>query len=239
MWNKLKNRLKAKFWGGISKGQGHIFVVMIMATFVGAIAVIMIPLMMAGSSVSASIQRLEGDGEYVVMTIDQYNALFNLLISVDTKADAAVTNAEAAALAANQTLETLLLHNENEVFLFPEAVTANATMTAGNGSDLFGAWTEIVDTGADTLTAKFAANDGYLVELTTRDYSDANEIHVIEIATDAAGANVIGRVKVRSDWTYILTLKSTRVTAGDTIYYRMKAETALATLSADFRYYHR
>jgi hypothetical protein len=133
--------------------------------------------------------------------------------------------------------QTLLLHTENEVFVFPEEVAADVNFAAGNPADTFGAWTEIVDTGAVTLSSKFAARTGYLAEAMFREYSVANEIYIVEISYGIANT-IIGRVKLRSDWTYVLTLRSQRIPAGEIIYYRMKAETALATLKADFRYYY-
>jgi len=133
-------------------------------------------------------------------------------------------------------LTTLLQHNENEMHLYPEGVGTTVTFTAGNGIDTFGAWAEIVDSLAVTLSSLFAASAGYIKEIMTRTYSHANEIYIIELSYGAANT-ILGRVKVRSDWTYVLSLLSVRVPAGETVYYRMKAETALATLIADFRYY--
>lgn len=134
------------------------------------------------------------------------------------------------------TAASLLAHNENEEYVYPDGVGATVSFTAGGGIDTFGAWVEIVDNGAVTLSSKFAANSGYVVELMTRTYSVPNEIFIIELSYGATNI-ILGRAKVRSDWTYVMTLLSVRVPAGETIYYRMKAQTAGATLIADFRYY--
>jgi hypothetical protein len=220
-----------------SKGQIGIYVTIMLLIVVAVVA--FLPAINVGTistNVNAATTYLENNG-YAVISAGEYAAITALLNSIDTKADAAVVNAVIAANTANATLNTLLLHNENEAFLFPEEATVNATLTSGGVIDTFGAWAEIVDTNAVTLSSKFAANNGYLVEITTRNYSDANEIHIIEIATANDGTGIIGRVKLRSDWTYVLALRSVRIDAGDTIYYRMKSETAGATLDADFKYY--
>jgi len=159
-------------------------------------------------------------------------------VALESTATEAVANAEVAALAASMVLETLLLHNENVSYLYPEEVDATCTLTAGDGVDTFSAWAEIVDSEAHTLSSKFIADDGYLIEIMTHDYSAANEIYIIEIAY-GDDKIVVGRARVRSDWTYVRTLRSARIPEGEAVYYRMKAETALATLQADFRYYLR
>ena len=183
-------------------------------------------------SVSAATDYLE-DRDYVVFSAAEY-----ALLAKEATAYAAVQNAEAAVIASQSTLATLLLHNENEVFLYPDSVTATVNFTAGTPANNFSAWAEITDSDASTLSSKFAANSGYVVEIMTHDYSVADEIYIIEMAY-GANKTVIGRVKLRSDWTYVLALRSQPVTpAGETIYYRMKAETAGASLQADFRYYY-
>lgn len=190
-------------------------------------------------TVGAATSFLENRG-YLVFSAAEYALLAKEATAqaAVANAEAAVINAEAAAAAAEETLGKLLLHNENEVFLYPESVNATVTFTAGTPTDTFGAWAEIIDSDTVTLSSKFAVNSGYIVEVTARDYSVADEIYIIELAYGEA-KTIIGRVKIKSDWTYVLALKSNPVTpAGETIYYRMKAETASATLNVDFRYYY-
>ena len=183
------------------------------------------------SSVGAATDYLEGEG-YVVFSAAQY-----ALLAKEATAAAAVVNAEAAAVVSQATLDTLLLHNENEVYLYPNAANLTVTLTAGDGVATWGTWAEITDSGATTLSSVFAADPGYLIEIMTHDYSAADKIYMIEIAYGASKV-VAGRAKIRSDWTYVQPLRSARIPAGNTIYYRMQCETANATLEADFRYYY-
>ncbi len=158
---------------------------------------------------------LESQG-YVVLTAGEYASLSAKIDALKASADAAVVNAVVAATTANETLNTLLLHNENEVFIYPDSTTDNVTFTAGTPLDTFGAWTEIVSANGTALSSKFLFQSGYLVEMVFRDYSASDKICLIEIGYGTSNVTVsqtIGRVKVKTDFTYVLTLKSVRIPA--------------------------
>jgi hypothetical protein len=138
-------------------------------------------------------------------------------------AAAAVIQAQAAAAAANATLITLLEHNENTAYVFSDNVSQDTKFTAGNGVDTFGAWAEIKDSGNVTLSSKFAAQAGYISQLLFREYSKPDEMYSIEIAYGDA-KTVVARAKVRSDFSWFLDVRSVRIPAGQTIYYRMKGK---------------
>ena len=201
-------------WGGLDsklkqKGQAGIVGMVVVALMV--VLVVSILPVISTITTSGAMTRLLGQG-YVVLAAGEYDYIYD-------------------------TLAKLLVQNENEDNLFPESVSGNCTLTAGNGVDTFGAWTEIVDSSADTLSSKFTEDNGFIEAIMTHDYSKDNEVFIIEIAYGDAKV-IIGRCKVRSDWTYRISLNSGKVLEDETIYYRMKAETALATLQADFRYYY-
>ncbi|MBV6341221.1 hypothetical protein [Candidatus Magnetobacterium casense] len=216
---------------------GLIVVAVLLAIIFFAMMPVMLTSVSSSFNAGSAVSMLEDRG-YFVATADEYSDLMTLLQSVDTKADAAVANAEAAATAAQDTLDTLLLHNENEIFLYPGNVSSTVTLTAGVGVNTFGAWAEITGSDAITLSSCFTANSGYIREIMTHNYSAADKMYIIELSYGAA-KTIIGRVKVRSDWTYVMPLSSAPITpAGETVYYRMKSETSEATLQADFRYYY-
>ena len=185
---------------------------------------------------SSAISTLTGKG-YVVLASSEYDTLNSKLDALKISADAAVVNAEAAALAAESTLDTLLLHTESVTYLYPENVAETCTLTSGTPANTFGAWAELTTNGSVTLSSKFSANDGYIKDIITRSYSAANKVYIIELSYGAAKTS-IGRVKLMSDWTYVLALNSASIPTGETVYYRMKSETASATLIADFLYYY-
>jgi len=136
-----------------------------------------------------------------------------------------------------QTSNELLLHSENEVFLFPDVSNVTVTFTAGGVANTFGAWAEIVDSLAVTFSSRFTALPGYLSEIMLYNFSVANEVWIVEIGYGAA-YTIAGRQRVRSDWTYLLDLLCKKIPAGETVYYRAMSETALATCNANFRYFY-
>lgn len=187
------------------------FLTSIVSVAATIIIVIGIVLFLGTFSISGAIDKLEGEG-YIVLAAGEYEDLVDQL-------------------------DRLIVRIENPDYLYPESVNSTVTFTCGNGIDTFGAWAEIVDSGATTLSSKFAITGRFIESIMTHTYSKANELYVIEISYGAS-KTVTGRVKVRSDWTYRVNLNSGLIPAGETVYYRMKGETALATLLADFRYYY-
>ena len=150
-------------------------------------------------------------------------------------AQAAVTAAEAAVIAAQLAAAKVDLFNSAEQFVFPETTNGFVLLTAGAPANSFGAWTEVVDNNGVKLSSKFTGSPGYLREITLHVFSVANQKYLVEIAYNG-GANNIARVKVYSDWTYVLDVRSQHIPMGATIVCRMMAETAGATCRADFRY---
>jgi len=224
------------------RGQIHLGLIVILVLL--TLVVLTILPMINSTNISGSISLLEGAG-YSVLSASEYTTVIAKLdalkVSTDASASAAalaVIQAESAATYSNTTLNVLLLHTENESFLYPNATaSANITFTSG-AIDTFSAWAVITDSSGGNLSAKFVANAGFLTEIMTHNYSIADKKYIIEIAYDNDDTDVVARVKVRSDWTYVLTLNSAVIPAGATLYYRMMCETAAATLNVDFRYYY-
>jgi len=164
-----------------------------------------------------------------------------LLGSIDTKADAAVTNAEAAVVAAQTASAKVDLFNSAEVYLFPTTSNLTCTLTAGN-TNVWSAWTEVIDSGANTLTTEFAAGAGYISDMLFFLPSDAADGYNVELAYGVAKTN-LGRIGMWAladgDIAAILPIKSRKVPAGETVYYRMQSTGANgATLQARFRYFY-
>lgn len=220
------------------KGQGPIGFIIILAVIV-VLVVAVIPTM-TSLSASGSTANLESRG-YVVLSSGEYSDIIARLEAIKVAALDASNKAQSAAVAANETQVTLLLHNENIAYLFPDSTTVNVTLTSGTPANTFSSWASVVATNGTALSSVFSAHDGYLVEVMTHDYSAnaTDKMYIIELATANDGSNIIGRVKVRSDWTYILNLESARIITGRPIYYRMVSEVSGGKLNADFRYYWR
>lgn len=194
----------------------------------------------AVGTVRASLARVENAG-YVALTSAEYDNLNGKLDAIKTDAEAAVAAAEAAVVAAQVAAAKVDLFNSAEVYLFPETTNITVTFTAGN-TNTWSAWTEIVDSGATTLSSKFAAAAGYVSDIHAFLASDVSDGYNIEIAYGDA-KSVLGRTTfwVPADGVipYMLSIKSRRVPAGETVYYRMQSTGANgATVQVRMRYFY-
>lgn len=201
----------------------------------------MMPVMLTSVSSSfnaGSAASMLEDRGYFVATADEYSDLMVLLQAVDTKADAAVANAEAAALTAQDTLDTLKLHTENEGFLFPAVTNVTVTLTAPATPNTWGTWAEIAGNDTVTFSSRFADGGGYITQITGYEYSVADKLIIIEIAYDDDGTDVVGKAFLRSDWTYVVEFNSAPIPEDATIYYRMMSSQANETIKANFKYYY-
>lgn len=182
-----------------------------------------------------AIDFLTGQG-YVVLAAGEYE-----LLAKEATAYAAVLNAEAAVLAAQEAAAKVDLFNSAEVFLFPATSNLTCTLTAGN-TNVWSSWTEIADSGANTLTEEFAADPGYISDMLFFLPSDAADGYNVELAYGASKVT-LGRVGVWAladgDIASVLPIKSREVPAGETVYYRMQSTGANgATIQARFRYFY-
>lgn len=157
--------------------------------------------------------------------------------SIEAKALAAVKAAEAAVVAAELAAAKVDLFNSAEVFLFPATTNVTITLTAGN-TNVFSAWAEVVDSTTVTLTSKFASKAGYINDMYIYDHSAVDKLDCIELSYGAA-KTTLGRMMWHTSYKDTVQIKSRRVPAGETIYYRMMCSGANgATAKIGFRYFY-
>jgi len=141
------------------KGQIGNFAWLIYATVLIMIALTILPMInsrVRTSSIEAAVDFLTGSG-YAVFAAGEYDDIMTLLNSIDAKADAAVTAAETAASKVD-------LFNSAEVYLFPATTNLTCSLAAGN-TNVWSAWTEVVDSGATALSSSFAVNPGFVSDM--------------------------------------------------------------------------
>ncbi len=116
--------------------------------------------------------------------------------------------------------------------IFPDDTNLTCTFTAAAGAHTWSGWTEIVDSGATTLSSFFADARGHISALHFETYSDINALYMVELAW---GDNhvVIGRARFAATGKF--TSSDTKTVfhapaspAGETVYYRMKTDTGVA-----------
>jgi hypothetical protein len=213
----------------------YIYLMVFLALTVG-----LIPFVLEASNTQASIDRLEGAG-YVVLAAGEYAIIDAKLDALKVSADLAVTNAEAAVVAAQTAADKVDLFNSAEVYLFPTTSNLLCTLTAGN-TNVWSAWVELEDSDATTLSSAFAVDAGYVSDMLFFLPSDAADGYNVELSYGVANTT-LGRVSfyalASGDIAYVLPIKSRRVPAGETIYYRMQSTGANnATVQARLRYFY-
>lgn len=125
--------------------------------------------------------------------------------------------------------------------IFPEDVDETVTVTAGDSDDAFGAWAELVDNNSVTLSSKFNAKAGYVVSMLLEEASLKDVRYLLELSYSAA-KKVICRtrfmkVQNKVNVAHQTRVRSLKVPKGETIYYRLKCETADADAEIQVRYY--
>lgn len=138
-------------------------------------------------------------------------------------------------------LHHLYIEMFHESHLFPEDSDESVTFTAGGANNTFGAWAEIVDNNAVTLSSKFSTEDGHIssIKLISADTND--KVYIIELS-HGANKNTITPYEFVSGTVLLppiqqLRIRSQPIPAGEVIYYRMKCETGAATCRVSFRYH--
>lgn len=125
--------------------------------------------------------------------------------------------------------------------IFPDDTNKTVTLTAGAVVNTFGAWAAIVDNLAAELSTVFAVDSGHICCLLIEDCNQTDDRYELEIAYGAARVmvarsrfmKVLNKVNVNHQ----TRVRSIHIPAGETLYYRLKCEVALATVEMHFRYY--
>lgn len=128
--------------------------------------------------------------------------------------------------------------NHHETCVFPAISNLDCTLTAGGTANIFGSWVEIVDNAGtpNKLTDAFASKGGYLSSIVAETGTVADKIYLIEVAYGASKI-VVGRVRLLKANIAQNRMRTLKIPAGETVYYRMMCETASASCDVHFRYY--
>jgi len=214
--------------------------IVVVAIFVPTFIVPIMQSSVATSSVEAATSYLENRG-YVVFTAAQY-----ALLAKEATAYAAVQNANAAVIAAQSAVvaaetasEKVDLFNTADTFLFPADTDYYVLLTASAGAGNWTDWAEIVDNNAVTLSSLFAANAGYISDIYIYQVTaPADTTHIVEIAY-GANKTSLTRIMFNGDNLNLAQIKSRRIPAGETVYYRIMTNTAPTEyVSIGFRYFY-
>jgi hypothetical protein len=141
------------------------------------------------------------------------------------------------------TTENISLELTHLSYIFPEDSNETATFTAGNVANTFGAWAEIVDNNAVSLSSKFTVQEGHLSAILIESADTKDKVYILEITSGSAKTPVAVHRFVAGDLVKLPTIQQIRVRPApipinETVYYRMKCETANAVCTLSFRYHY-
>ncbi len=210
--------------------RGAISLMVVVQVFIVILCVVAVVASINTTSVDAAKSMLTERG-YVVLSSAEYDA-----IAKEATASTAVTAAQNAVIAAQIAAAKVDLFNSAVVYLFPDVTNITITLTAGN-TNVWSDWAEVVDSTAVTLSSKFATKAGYINDMYIYDHSAVDKLYCIELAYGAS-KTVLGRIMWHTSYKDTVQIKSRRVPAGETIYYRMMCSGAnAATAKIGFRYF--
>jgi len=129
------------------------------------------------------------------------------------------------------TLRALGLVNAHESFIFPEDTGKTVTVTAHANINEWGDWVELVDSAANTLSSKFASNDGHVADILVESTESAGQIWSVELAYGEAKVNCGRERFISASVGFIpaaqqMRIRSPHIPAGETIYGRLMCDKA-------------
>ena len=129
------------------------------------------------------------------------------------------------------TLRALGLVNAHESFIFPEDTGKTVTVTAHANIDEWGAWVELVDSGANTLSSKFASNDGHIADIMVESTQSAGQIWMLELSYGATNINCGRERFISASVGFVpaaqqMRVRAPHIPAGETIYARLMCDKA-------------
>ncbi|GAH83099.1 unnamed protein product [marine sediment metagenome] len=125
--------------------------------------------------------------------------------------------------------------------IFPEDTDEHLTFTAGGVANIFGAWAEIVDDVPNTFSSKITSPT-HITAFMIEDASKKDKAYLIEVAYGDA-RTVVSRYRFISGEAKMPAIQQMRVRSedipvGETVFYRMKCESAGETCALHLRYYY-
>ena len=146
-----------------------------------------------------------------------------------------------SATKANQDL--LILEVQHITHIFPEDTDETIAFAAGGVNNTFGAWAEVKDNNNVTLSSKVATQSAHISSLLVEHSSLRDKVYLIELSYGISKTIISKHRFLSGDSPFLPAVQQARVRAahvpaGETIYYRMKCETAAATCQVSFRYHY-
>ncbi len=140
-------------------------------------------------------------------------------------------------------VDSLYLDSQHESAIFPEDTDEVVTFNAGGVANTFGIWAEVeVDDNGTTFSSKLATEGGHISAILIEELSVKDKHYLLEIAYGDDKVNVLRHRFIawdtkKLDAVNYMKIRAGAIPAGETVYYRLKCETALATCEISLRYH--
>lgn len=138
--------------------------------------------------------------------------------------------------------DELILEQAHVTRIFPPATDLTCTFTAHANADTWSEWTEIQDSGANTLSS-LVTSILHLSNVLVEWASVVDELYMIEVSYGNARMPVARLRFTSGDKNFLPPLQQMRIRAlgipqGEAIYYRMMCGTGGGTCRVSFRYHY-
>ena len=143
----------------------------------------------------------------------------------------------------DSTLADFGLVNAHSTIIFPITTGLTCTVTAHANINEWGAWVELVDSGATTLSTAFAANDGHISAIFVESTESAGQIWEVQLSYGASRTNCGSMRFISASVGFVpaaqqMRIRTAHIPAGETIYGRLMCNKAgEETATIHVRYY--
>ena len=140
-------------------------------------------------------------------------------------------------------LDKLIEEFEHDSDIYPENTNQVVTFAAGGTVNTFGTWAEIdIDGNGDTFSSKVATTAQHISGILIEDLDTVDKCYLLEIAYGDDKTNVLRHRFISGTGPKLaaiqfVRIRAAQIPAGETVYYRMKCETASATCEISIRYH--
>lgn len=140
-------------------------------------------------------------------------------------------------------VDRLIEESEHDSSIYPENTNQVVIFAAGGTPNTFGAWAEIdIDGAGDTFSSKVATTAQHLSGILIEDVDTVDKHYLLEIAygddrTIVLRHRFVSGTAPKLAAIQFVRIRAAQIPAGETVYYRLKCETASATCEISLRYH--
>jgi len=131
---------------------------------------------------------------------------------------------------------------KHKTYIFPGDTSLTCTLTAGQALDTWSTWAEFIDSAANNFSSLLAVADGHITVIQQEEVSDENTLYQLEVSygedkTHITSQRFAGSGKFQNPDNHARVF-SGEIPAGESVYYRLKSNTAVAdTVLVHIRYH--